>query len=158
MQIKITMRHQLTPVKIAVIKMIRNSDGENVTIRKYLCIVESESEVARSCWTFCDPMDYSLPGSSVNGILQLTSQEYQSGLPFPSPGDLPDPGLNPGLLHGRQMLYRLGHQGSPGGNANGSNHYGKQYGASFKKLKIKLPYVCSSISTSGQLKETETLI
>ena len=26
--------------------------------------------VAQSCLTFCDPMDYSLPGSSVHGILQ----------------------------------------------------------------------------------------
>ena len=35
-------------------------------------------------------------------------QEYWSGLPFPSPGDL----CNPGLLHCRQILYRLNHQGS----------------------------------------------
>ena len=34
-------------------------------------------------------MDCSLPGSAAHGILQ---QEYWSGLPFPSPGDLPDPG------------------------------------------------------------------
>ena len=26
-------------------------------------------------------------------------QEYKSGLPFPSPGDLPDPGINLCLLH-----------------------------------------------------------
>ena len=32
--------------------------------------VKSESEVAQSCPTFCDPMDYSLPGSSVHGIVQ----------------------------------------------------------------------------------------
>ena len=38
-------------------------------------------------------MDYSPPGSSVHGILQ---QEYWSGLPFTSPGDLPDPGIEPG--------------------------------------------------------------
>ena len=38
----------------------------------------------------CDPMDYTPPGSSVHGILQ---EEYWSGLPFPSPGDLPDPGI-----------------------------------------------------------------
>ena len=31
---------------------------------------------------------------------------------MPSPGDLPDPGLNPGLLHCRQILYHLSHQGS----------------------------------------------
>ena len=28
-------------------------------------------------------------------------QEYWSGLPFPSPGDLPDPGIEPCLLHCR---------------------------------------------------------
>ena len=33
----------------------------------------------------CDP-----PGSSVHGIYW---QEYWSGLPFPTPGDLPDPGI-----------------------------------------------------------------
>ena len=41
---------------------------------------------------FATPMDYKLPGSSVHRILQ---QEYWSGLPFPSPGDLPDPGIKP---------------------------------------------------------------
>ena len=33
-------------------------------------ISESESEVAQSCPTLCDPMDCSLPGFSVHGILQ----------------------------------------------------------------------------------------
>ena len=37
-----------------------------------------------------NPMHCSPPGSSVHGILQA---EYWSGLPFPSPGDLPDPGI-----------------------------------------------------------------
>ena len=32
--------------------------------------VKSESEVAQSCPTFSDPMDYSLPGSSIHGIFQ----------------------------------------------------------------------------------------
>ena len=32
-------------------------------------------------------------------------QEYWSGLPFPSPGDLPEPGIEPRS----QMLYRLSH-------------------------------------------------
>ena len=30
--------------------------------------------------------------------MEFSRQEYWSGLPFPSPGDLPDPGSNPGLL------------------------------------------------------------
>ena len=37
-------------------------------------------------------MDCSPPGSSVHGISQ---QEYWSGLPFPSPGNLPNPGIEP---------------------------------------------------------------
>ena len=32
--------------------------------------VKSESEVTQSCLTLHDPMDYSLPGSSIHGILQ----------------------------------------------------------------------------------------
>ena len=34
----------------------------------------------------------------------FSRQEYWSGLPFSSPGDLPDQGSNLGLLHCRQML------------------------------------------------------
>ena len=46
----------------------------------------SRSDVSDSAmpWTVC-----SLPGSSVHRIIRL---EYWSGLPFPSLGDLPDPG------------------------------------------------------------------
>ena len=39
----------------------------------------------------CDPMDCSLPGSSVHGT-------YWSGLPGPSPGDLSNPGTEPASL------------------------------------------------------------
>ena len=35
-----------------------------------ISLKESEIEVARSCPTLCDPVDYSLPGFSVHGILQ----------------------------------------------------------------------------------------
>ena len=53
---------------------------------------ENESEVAQSCPTICAPVDCSPPGSSVHGILQA---RVLGGLPFPSPGDLPDPGIKP---------------------------------------------------------------
>ena len=43
------------------------------------------------CPTLCDPMDCSLPGSSV--FMEFSRQECWSELPFPSPGDLPDPGI-----------------------------------------------------------------
>ena len=35
-----------------------------------------KSEVAQSCPTLCDPMDYSLPGSSVHGIFQARVLEW----------------------------------------------------------------------------------
>ena len=54
--------------------------------------MERESEVALSCQTLCDPMDCSPPGSSIHGISQARVLEW---LPFPSPGDLPDPGIEP---------------------------------------------------------------
>ena len=57
--------------------------------------------VAQSCSTLCDTTDCSPSGSYVHGILDR--QEYWSGLPFPSPGDLPDPGIKcaPPALTGR---------------------------------------------------------
>ena len=48
-----------------------------------------------SSWLFptlWDPMDHSPPGSSVHGF---SRQEHWSGWPFPSPGDLADPGIQP---------------------------------------------------------------
>ena len=44
------------------------------------------------CLTLCDPMDCSPPGSSVHGIPR---KEYSSGLLFPPPGGLSDPGIEP---------------------------------------------------------------
>ena len=50
------------------------------------------SEVAQSCLTLWDPMDRSLLHSSVHGIFQARVLEW---LPFPSPEDLSDPGIEP---------------------------------------------------------------
>ena len=44
-----------------------------------------------SCVQLCDPMDCGLPGSSVHGILQTRILERVAI----SPGDLPDPGIEP---------------------------------------------------------------
>ena len=71
--------------------------------------------VIQSCLTLCDPMDCSLPGSSVHG----DSPGKNTGVgchACPPPGDLPNwgrSGKNPGLLHCRWILYHLSHQGSP---------------------------------------------
>ena len=69
-----------------------------------------ESKVSQSCPTLCDPMDCSptrllrpwdFPGKNTGVGCHFLFQEIFLTL-----------GLNPGLLHCRQMLYRLSHQGS----------------------------------------------
>ena len=66
--------------------------------------------VAQSCPTLCDPMDCSPPGSSVHEIFQARILE---GLPFPSPGDLPNSGIEPRspALQANSLLTEL--QGKP---------------------------------------------
>ena len=46
----------------------------------------------QSCLTLCNPMDCSLPGSSVHGILQARILEWAA---MPPPGDLSNPGSEP---------------------------------------------------------------
>ena len=64
----------------------------SVMISPYSCAAAAAAKSHQSCPTLCDPIDSSLPGSTVPGILQ---QEYWSGLPFPPPGDLPNPWIEP---------------------------------------------------------------
>ena len=45
-----------------------------------------------NCLTLCDLMNCSSASSSIHGI---SRREYWRGFPFPSPGDLPDPGIKP---------------------------------------------------------------
>ena len=47
----------------------------------------------QSCPTLCDPMDCSPPAPLSMGF---SRQGYWSGLPYLSPGDLPNPGIEPG--------------------------------------------------------------
>ena len=63
-----------------------------------------------SCLTLCDPTDCSPPGSSVHGILQA---RICTGLPCPSPGDLPDPGIEPASLALQADSWLLSRWGSP---------------------------------------------
>ena len=67
----------------------------------------------QSCLTLCNPRDCSLPGSSVHGILQA---RYWSGFHALLQEIFPIQGSNAWflrLLHCRQILFLLGHQGSP---------------------------------------------
>ena len=56
-------------------------------------------------------MDHTPLGSSVHGILQ---QEYWSGLPFPTPGDFPDPGIEPASLPSPALVDGFFTTSSPG--------------------------------------------
>ena len=81
-------------------------------------------------------MDCSLPGSSVHGF---SRQEYRSGLPFPSPEDLPNPGtefVSPVLAggffttdlekemttHSSVLNWRIPGTGEPGGLPSMGSH------------------------------------
>ena len=76
----------------------------------YILLSENESEIAQSCLTLCDPMDCSLPGSSIHGI--FPGKNIGVGCHFLLQGIFQTQGLNLGLPHCRQMLYLLSHQGS----------------------------------------------
>ena len=60
------------------------------------------AKLLQLCPTLCHPMDCSPPGCSVHGILQ-------AGLPYPSPGDLPDPGIEPMSLLSPALAYHQHH-------------------------------------------------
>ena len=53
---------------------------------------ESESEVTQSVPLFVTPWTVASQAPLSKGF---SRQEYWSGLPFPPPGDLPDPGIEP---------------------------------------------------------------
>ena len=61
----------------------RHSPKRNkVYVHTKRCTRMFASSVAKSCLTFCDPMDCSLPGSSVHGIFQARILQWVA---FPSP-------------------------------------------------------------------------
>ena len=66
------------------------------------------SEVSHCVQFFATPwiVAYKAPLS-----MEFSRQEYWSGLPFPSPGNLPGPGIKP---RSPALLYHLSHQGNPG--------------------------------------------
>ena len=67
------------------------------------------AKLLQSCPTFWDPMD--LPAPLFMGF---SRQEYWSGFPFPSPGDLPDSGIKPAFPALWVDSLPLSHCGSPG--------------------------------------------
>ena len=74
----------------------------------------SEVSVTQSWPTLCAPMDHQTPLP-----MGFSRQEHWSGLPFPLPGDLPDPGVKPAsppLQADSLPLSHLGNLRNPGGS------------------------------------------
>ena len=66
--------------------------------------------VAKSCPTL---WPHELVTHQAPLSMGFSRQEYWSGLPFPSPWDLPNPGIEPRPLHCRQIPYQLSYKGCP---------------------------------------------
>ena len=67
--------------------------------------------VVQSCLTLCDPVDCSLPASSIHG--DSPGKNTRVDCHALLQGIFPTQGSNPGLPHCRWSLYHLNHQGSP---------------------------------------------
>ena len=78
-------------------------------------------------------------------------QENWSGLPFPSPGDLTDPGIKPDL-HCRRIFYLLSHQGSPFFFYDSRNkEFEKHECCSFSQLAVNIIYETQNIEYTFEL-------
>ena len=99
------------PTKVRLVKamvfLVVLYGCESWTIKK----AESESEVAQSCPTLCDPVDCSPPGSSVHGIFQARVLEW-GAISFSKGSSRPRDQTQVSCIV-RKMLYLLSHQGSP---------------------------------------------
>ena len=98
--VKPQLLHQLLGHRILCSKCLLNKQMNAV-----LCLV------AQLCLTFCDPMDSSLPGSSVHG--DSPGKNTGVGCHALLQGIFPTQGWNPGFPQCRWILYHLTHQGSP---------------------------------------------
>ena len=54
----------------------RNSSNKVTLLRESIPAATATAKSLQSCPTFSDPMDYSLPGSSIHGILQVRVPEW----------------------------------------------------------------------------------
>ena len=64
--------------------------GKNFRVSESSRSVLCHAKLLQSCPPLCNPMDCSLPASSVHGILQANVLQWVA---IPSPGDFPNPGI-----------------------------------------------------------------
>ena len=79
----------------------------------------------------------------------FSRQEYWSGLPFLSPGDLPDPGIKPGspALRADALLSEPGSKGKASSNPRFEPHWADQ--PYFLSSFVPVPLLCSDFSPPG---------
>ena len=77
---------------------------EQSHVMSFIIVVWSLSHIFATPWTVAHQAPLSM---------KFSRQEYQSGLPFPPPGDLPHPGINPSFPALQADSLPLSHQRSP---------------------------------------------
>ena len=95
--------------------------GNHWTTREFLVHVYfKQINEELLCLTLCNPMDCSLPGSSVHGIFQVRIPEWVAISSSEESSRLRDQTCVPGI--GKWILYHLSHQGSPDEQWQTPNH------------------------------------
>ena len=79
--------------------------------------------VAQSCLTVCNPMNCSPPGSSIHR--DSPGKNTEVGCYALLQGTFPTQESNPGVLHCREIIHCLNHQGSPRILAWGAYHFSR---------------------------------
>ena len=95
---------QLISLRTCTIILVSHLKSSIQSAVEMVCVL-----VAQSCPALCEPLNDSCQAPLP---MEFSRQEYWSGSPFPSPEDLPDPGIELGLWHCRQILYHLSYKGS----------------------------------------------
>ena len=86
--------------------MKRNNSITSVNMTA-TAVVHRNAEKQEAHLIFTSPTPVQAPLS-----MEFSRQEYWSGLPCPPPGNLPNSGTDPGLLHRKWTFPQLSHQGS----------------------------------------------
>ena len=106
-----------------------DSPGKNTGVGCHFLLqcmkVESESEVAQSCPTLSNPMDCSLPGSSIYGIFHARVLEWVAIAEWLSSKNLQ-------IINDRRGMEKREVSYNVGGSVTWCSHYGKQYGSFLK--------------------------
>ena len=91
------------PGRVCSAVLLSSTDFTFITLSSLVSVLVARVQLFATPWTVA----WQIPLPT-----EFSRQEYWNGLRFPSPGDLPDPGFDPGLLHCEQILYHLSRQGS----------------------------------------------